>query len=66
MALSRGIVLVLVGIIVLTPFLGESGVWLTITFAEVGTLAFAYPYKRLVDRRQTQNAVSLCPQVSAK
>ena len=65
-ALSSGIVLVLVGIIVLTPILGENGVWLTITFAELGTLAFAYPYKRLVDRRQTQRAVHLLPQVTAK
>ena len=56
----------LVGIIVLTPILGENGVWLTITFAELGTLAFAYPYKRLVDRRQTQRAVHLLPQVTAK
>ena len=57
-ALSRGIVLVLVGIILLTPVLGENGVWLTITFAELGTLAFAYPYKRMVDHRQLQKNVS--------
>lgn len=49
-ALSRGIVLIAAGLLIFPFFWGETGVWLTITFAEVFTLAWIIPVKRRFDR----------------
>lgn len=38
-AACRGIVLIVIGVVVLVPILGVSGVWMTVPFAEGGTIA---------------------------
>lgn len=42
-ALLRGIALVAVGLLVFPPFMAETGVWITVTFAEVVTLLISLP-----------------------
>lgn len=49
-ALSRGIVFIAVGLLIFPAVLGEIGVWLTVTFAELVTLLWVFPVKRRFDR----------------
>ena len=43
-SLSRGIILIIIGITILPIFLGVNGVWLSAVFAEVLTLIITYIY----------------------
>lgn len=49
-ALLRGFVLIAAGLCIFPPLLGENGIWLTITFAEAGTLLAALPFKHRFER----------------
>lgn len=48
-ALMRGVIFIVVGLLIFPFLFQEIGVWLTITFAEVVTLAVALPVKRRFD-----------------
>ena len=56
-ALMRGLIFVLLGLAVFPKLLGELGVWLTITFAEVATLLITLPIKRKLDKLLASEAV---------
>ena len=56
-ALMRGLIFILLGLAVFPKFLGELGVWLTITFAEVATLLITLPIKRKLDKLLASEAV---------
>lgn len=60
-SLLRGIVLLTVGIIILPPILGESGIWLAVFFSETITLVYTiYLFKRSYRKLQsTQNPDSI-------
>ncbi|MFI3227469.1 MAG: MATE family efflux transporter [Clostridia bacterium] len=49
MSVSRGFLLIIIGLLMFSTTLGEIGVWITITFAEVLTFLVAYPLKRRYD-----------------
>ena len=49
-ALLRGLVFILIGLAIFPKLLGEAGVWLTITFAEIFTLIIAIPMKHKLDK----------------
>lgn len=54
-AVCRSIVFVLVPLFVLTPIVGELGIWLSMPIAEVLTLCVALPLMRLTLRRIRRN-----------
>lgn len=56
-ALMRGLIFILLGLAVFPKLLGELGVWLTITFAEVATLLITLPIKRKLDKLLASEAV---------
>lgn len=45
-ALSRGIIFIVIGLLIFPPLFADTGVWLTITFAEIVTLLIALPIKK--------------------
>lgn len=49
-AILRGLIFVLVGLAIFPTIMGETGVWLTITFAELMALLVAIPMKRRLDK----------------
>lgn len=49
-ALLRGLVFILIGLAILPKLLGETGVWLTISFAEIATLLIAITMKAKLDK----------------
>lgn len=49
-AIMRGFILIAVGLLIFPVFWGETGVWISITFAELITLGLALPIKRKQDR----------------
>ena len=49
-AISRGFILITIGLLIFTPFLGELGVWVSITFAEIVTLICILPIKKRYDK----------------
>lgn len=49
-AMLRGVIFILVGLLILPRFFGELGVWMTITFAEVMTMLIALPIKQKFNR----------------
>lgn len=48
-AILRGVIFIMIGLLILPYIWGELGVWLTITFAEVMTLIIALPIKKRFD-----------------
>lgn len=53
-ALSRGLVFIIIGLLVFPSIFGEVGVWITITFAEVATLIIILPIKKKFDTLMNQ------------
>ncbi|WMJ22502.1 MATE family efflux transporter [Paludicola sp. MB14-C6] len=49
-ALSRGFIFVVIGILIFPALIGEAGVWITITFAEIITFIIILPIKSKFDR----------------
>ena len=56
-ALMRGLIFILLGLAVFPKFLGELGVWLTITFAEATTLLITLPIRRRLDRMLVSESI---------
>lgn len=56
-ALMRGLIFILLGLAVFPGLLGETGVWITITFAELATLLITLPIKRKLDRMLQAEAI---------
>ena len=56
-ALMRGMIFILQRLAVFPKFLGELGVWLTITFAEVTTLLITLPIRRRLDRMLVSESI---------
>lgn len=50
-AVTRGIALIIVGLIVFPPFLQETGVWITLAFAEVATFLAFMPVRWRVKKQ---------------
>lgn len=46
----RGIVFVIIGLLIFSPIFKDTGVWITLTFAEVLTLLVCIPLKRHADK----------------
>lgn len=55
-AVTRGIALIILGLIIFPPFLKENGVWITLTFAEVVTFLVFTPIRWYVKRKMEQTA----------
>lgn len=53
-ALSRGIIFIVIGLAIFPAIFGQVGVWITITFAEVITLLITLPIKKKFDRLMQQ------------
>lgn len=53
-ALSRGLVFIVIGLLVFPAIFGEVGVWITITFAEAATLIIILPIKKKFDALMNQ------------
>lgn len=49
MSVARGFLLIIIGLLIFSTTLGETGVWITITFAELITFLVAYPLKKRYD-----------------
>lgn len=48
-SLARGFILIVIGLVIFSTTIGEIGIWITITFAEIITFLIAYPLKTRYD-----------------